>query len=160
MASHKLYGKWEDKVANLLPLLDACGAHFGPTPDSNDTIVYHYHVQDKAPFTVGCYGPTADNRLVGVAACRALYTECSNAAEDVIIGRKQKVKYVRGCPCWDADGTNTGPINELPALNTTNISQVCVHGCRSAEGSTAESTEARTSNAGFLSTGSAADVSR
>merc|ERR1719353_1774990 len=41
-----LYGKWEDFSNNMLPYLDACGAHFGPNPDS-PTAVYHYHVQDK-----------------------------------------------------------------------------------------------------------------
>lgn len=42
-----LYGKYE--TANTVPSdLDACGAHFGVTPDSAGQTVYHYHVQDKA----------------------------------------------------------------------------------------------------------------
>ena len=61
---YKLYGKYENYVSNTtfeLPKLDACGAHFGVTPDSNATTVYHYHVQDGAPFTFGCYGPDYDS---------------------------------------------------------------------------------------------------
>ena len=34
-ASTPLYGKWEDRSTRRLPALDACGAHFGVTPDSN-----------------------------------------------------------------------------------------------------------------------------
>lgn len=52
-----LYGKWEDYDSRELPLLDACGGHFGATPDSALAEVYHYHVQDAPPFTVGCFGP-------------------------------------------------------------------------------------------------------
>lgn len=40
-----LYGKWEDWVNATLPSLDACGGHYGATPDSNGAEVYHYHVQ-------------------------------------------------------------------------------------------------------------------
>ena len=38
-----IYGKNED--TDVLPELDACGAHFGPTPDSGGADIYHYHVQ-------------------------------------------------------------------------------------------------------------------
>eukprot|EP00428_Durinskia_dybowskii_P057295 CAMPEP_0170324958 /NCGR_PEP_ID=MMETSP0116_2-20130129/63332_1 /TAXON_ID=400756 /ORGANISM="Durinskia baltica, Strain CSIRO CS-38" /LENGTH=49 /DNA_ID= /DNA_START= /DNA_END= /DNA_ORIENTATION= len=30
-----LYGKWEDFSTSVRPVLDACGGHFGATPDSN-----------------------------------------------------------------------------------------------------------------------------
>ena len=30
------------------------------TTDSNCAVVYHYHVQDKPPFTFGCFGPDVD----------------------------------------------------------------------------------------------------
>jgi len=53
--------------------LDACGAHYGITPDSNGVLIYHHHVQDKAPFAVGCYGPNADLSVVSVAQCRSFY---------------------------------------------------------------------------------------
>jgi hypothetical protein len=42
---------------SLLPKLDACGGHFGTTPDSEGAKKYHYHVQTAAPFTIGCFGP-------------------------------------------------------------------------------------------------------
>ncbi|CAJ1426527.1 unnamed protein product [Effrenium voratum] len=124
VAAYNLYGKWEDYANNLLPLLDACGAHFGPTPDSSGN-VYHYHVQDKAPFTVGCYGPSASNQLVTVAECRALYPKCDNdgGAGTAIQTNEGTVTYDKFCPCWDAAGSNMG-INlvELPALSTSDIS--------------------------------------
>ena len=57
----KIYGKWETYDTSVedgtYPQLDACGGHFGKTPDSNGERVYHYHVQDNPPFTIGCYGP-------------------------------------------------------------------------------------------------------
>jgi hypothetical protein len=73
-----LYGKWEDRAAYALPALDACGAHFGITPESNGASVYHHHVSDLPPFTFGCYGPATNAQgqpaLVSLDACRALYT--------------------------------------------------------------------------------------
>lgn len=122
VAGWKMYGKWEDFTNQMLPLLDACGAHVGPTPDSAGATVYHYHVQDKAPFTVGCHGPAVGNKLVSVSACRALYPECNNAAEEFPVGANIKVSYVRFCPCFDANGKNNGVIEELPALNSKDIS--------------------------------------
>jgi len=121
IAGWKMYGKWEDYTNKKLPYLDACGGHFGVTPDSNGAAVYHYHVQGRPPYTVGCHGPTADNKLVGVAACRALYTECSNAASTITTATGTK-QYVRFCPCYDADGSNSGTPKELAALSTTDIS--------------------------------------
>jgi hypothetical protein len=121
IAQWKMYGKWEDYANKKLPYLDACGGHFGVTPDSNGAIVYHYHVQDRAPYTVGCYGPTADGKLVSVAACRGLYTECSASASTLATATGTR-SYVRFCPCYDADGSNSGTPKELPALSTSDIS--------------------------------------
>ena len=59
-----LYGMFED--TNKLPLLDACGGHYGYTPDSLTTSVYHHHVQERAPFAFGCFGPNDDGSLVTV----------------------------------------------------------------------------------------------
>jgi len=120
IASYKMYGKWEDYSKNLLPLLDACGAHLGPTPDSASN-VYHYHVQDKAPFTVGCHGPSSSGGLVSLAACRALYSTCGDDSSSIEYKAGVSIAYDRFCPCWDATGSNTGNV-ELPALSTSNIS--------------------------------------
>ena len=75
-----LYGKYES--TGVLPTdLDACGGHFGYTPEStigsnvypaSTTQVYHYHVQDQAPFTIGCLGP-----VTSLAQAKALYPSCS-----------------------------------------------------------------------------------
>ena len=53
-----VYGKFENVLANgtqvsAKPLLDACGGHFGVTPDSGGASVYHYHIQEYAPFSIG-----------------------------------------------------------------------------------------------------------
>ena len=89
-----LYGKWED--FNAVPplaaydLVDACNGHFGTNPDSllswdsPATEVYHYHVTDLAPFTVGCFGPAVDagtdvELMVTIAMCRDFHAECGSA---------------------------------------------------------------------------------
>ena len=48
-----VYGAYEATEAKPDDL-DACGAHFGVTPDSGGAEVYHHHVQEKPPFTIGC----------------------------------------------------------------------------------------------------------
>ena len=123
VAGHDMYGKWEDYDNQRLPLLDACGAHIGATPESS-TPVYHYHVQDKAPFTVGCHGPSATGGLVSVATCRALYSDCDNdgGSGTTIELTTGSISYDRFCPCFDAAGSNMGTnIQELPALTSSEI---------------------------------------
>jgi hypothetical protein len=69
--------------------LDACGGHVGNTPASTITspsgapstygatsLTYHYHVQDEAPFFVGCFGKPA----LTVATAKALYPACADSA--------------------------------------------------------------------------------
>ena len=123
VASHGIYGKWEDYTLKRLPLLDACGAHIGPTPDSASPI-YHYHVQDQAPFTVGCHGPSQNGGLVSVALCRSLYQDCDNdgGSGTSITTKTGILKYDRFCPCFDATGSNMGiNIQELPSLSSSEI---------------------------------------
>lgn len=122
IAEHYMYGKWEDYDNQFLPLLDACGAHFGVNPDSGGESVYHYHTQDKAPFTSACHGPSSSNGLVSVSVCRALYSECNDGQAETFTLSSGDVQYDRYCPCFDANGNNVGSITELPALGTTDIS--------------------------------------
>merc|ERR1711971_1174217 len=86
--------------------------HFGPTPESPNVAVYHYHVQDKAPFTVGCFGPNDDKSLVTVEQCRSFYAGCDGNLVTVAThsGSKQHDDW---CPCYDANGSNSG-INIAP----------------------------------------------
>jgi hypothetical protein len=111
-----LYGKWE-VYPETLPKLDACGGHFGRTPESPDVDVYHYHVQDKPPFTFGCYGPNEDGGLVTLAECRARYSECGDGDETTLtVGENDIMGYTDGgtiqydpwCPCFDGEGSNVG----------------------------------------------------
>jgi len=102
-----LYGKWEHATQTLLPLLDACGGHYGKTPESPEADVYHYHVQGSAPFTVGCFGPNDDGSMVSVEQCRAFYAGCD--ANLVAVTTPQGTKeYDDWCPCFDANGSNSG----------------------------------------------------
>ena len=111
-----IYGKYED--TNTLPMLDACSAHFGNTPESSDTQVYHYHVQDAAPFVVGCFGPNDDNSLVTVAQCREFYAGCGDGDAVTFPTYDGDVEYDPWCPCFDADGSNVGT-QELPVFCDT-----------------------------------------
>jgi hypothetical protein len=101
-----LYGMFEDADNKVLPQLDACGGHWGPTPD-NDGDTYHYHVQTSAPFTVGCFGPNPDNSLVTVEQCRALYSTCDGVLSTYTTD-DGATQYDNYCPCYDANGSNTG----------------------------------------------------
>lgn len=100
-----IYGKWEDAATQTRPLLDACGGHWGFTPDSPDVEVYHYHVQDSAPFIIGCFGPNEDNSLVTVEQCRSLYTGC-NGNPTTLVTDFGAIDYELWCPCYDANGSN------------------------------------------------------
>ena len=130
---YKLYGKYEKYQSNAtfeLPKLDACGAHFGVTPDSNGATVYHYHVQDSPPFMFGCFGPdydpeTGDEMLVTLEKCRSLYDGCDNPAErrnltiESLPGKRGNIKsieYDLWCSCYDGEGSNIGIGTQLAAF--------------------------------------------
>jgi len=110
-----IYGKYED--TNELPLLDACSAHYGNTPDSTDATIYHYHVQDAAPFVVGCFGPNEDASLVTVAQCRDFYTGCGDGDEQTFTTAAGTFEYDMWCPCFDKSGSNFGTIDELEVFS-------------------------------------------
>eukprot|EP00325_Prymnesiales_sp_UTEX-LB-985_P009750 CAMPEP_0174694326 /NCGR_PEP_ID=MMETSP1094-20130205/951_1 /TAXON_ID=156173 /ORGANISM="Chrysochromulina brevifilum, Strain UTEX LB 985" /LENGTH=310 /DNA_ID=CAMNT_0015890551 /DNA_START=74 /DNA_END=1003 /DNA_ORIENTATION=+ len=107
----KLYGKWEDynpgTSTYILPAVDACNGHFGVTPDSAGAKVYHYHVTDLPPFTVGCFGPAkaSDNSdiLVSPTVCRGLYTGtdgCGGGDTVRITTPTGSRNYDPWCPCY------------------------------------------------------------
>lgn len=112
-----IYGKWEDTAAQKLPVLDACGGHWGRTPESPGTDVYHYHVQDKPPFTVGCFGPNDDGSLVTVAQCRTFYSICDGSTMQVTTPSGVK-DYDDWCPCFDAKGLNAGAASPAASAST------------------------------------------
>ena len=64
------------------PALDACNGHYGTVP-ANETLgiestcVYHYHLTDGVPYTLGCYGP-----VNSVEECKALYLD-DGSGDDV-----------------------------------------------------------------------------
>lgn len=109
-----IYGKWEDYSANLLPNLDACGGHWGATPDSPDDQIYHYQVQENAPFTVGCIGPDDDGNSVTQAQCESLYPGCSADSYEIMT-RDGAVDYKLWCPCYGASSPTGSPISSPTA---------------------------------------------
>ena len=116
-----LYGKWENGPGNL-PLLDACGGHFGITPECTSAC-YHYHVQDNPPFFFGCIGPNATDGLVSVAECRSKHsTECGDSVTpstfqiyNPTTGSNECIQYKTYCPCFDNSSSNVNTV-ELPAI--------------------------------------------
>eukprot|EP00935_MAST-01C_sp_MAST-1C-sp1_P000042 g42.t1 len=129
-----IYGKWEDYATSTLPLLDACGGSFGVTPDSNGEEVYHYHVQDSAPFTIGCFGPMADSNgdqtLVTLAACRAAYPDdCGNGDTKTYTSTAGALQYDPWCPCFDGAGSNVGTA-ELAAFSASNTATTTLTGVK------------------------------
>jgi hypothetical protein len=109
-----LYGKYVG--VNTLPTdLDACGGRTGITPDSNLLAVYYYMVQDRAPFTVGCFGPVSS-----VAACKELYPTCSDGGEIEITTREGTRKYDPDCPCYDVSSSSapSSSISSPPSVTT------------------------------------------
>lgn len=124
-ASTPLYGAYES-YPNM-PSLDACGGHFGTTPESPSTPVYHNHVQEHPPFTYGCYGPNAQGGLVTIAQCRAINSAvCGTDSTSVttVATDHGSVDYDVYCPCFDgsANGYNGAGVNtflgtaELPVI--------------------------------------------
>jgi len=124
-----LHGKWEDYSTKTLPMLDACGGHFGITPDSDGKIVYHYHVQTKQPFTFGCYGPDfndkGEEKLVELETCRSLYDGCAKEKEiHKLKSKNGEIEYKYWCPCYDADGSNVGT-KELAVFADATLVTTC-----------------------------------
>lgn len=105
-----IYGMYE--TTHVTPVLDACGAHFGITPDSAGSRVYHYHVQDKPPFFLGCYGPNDDGDEVALSECWSYYPEsCGDGLVDVALPNRV-VAYDPWCPCFDHRGLNSDAPNQ------------------------------------------------
>ena len=93
-----IYGKYGP--GDALPALDACGAINAPTPDSNGASVVHYHAQAGRPFFLGCY--TNADASTTLEECRALYTECGDAAEIITLTTVHgSGQYNKWCPCFD-----------------------------------------------------------
>lgn len=110
-----IYGKYESE-GQVLPKLDACGGHYGVTPDSNGLQIYHHHVQEKPPFVIGCYGPNATNQIVQLEECRSMYSGCSSKPQTFAL-KSKTIQYRLWCPCYDNNGYNA-PQNG----NSTNTS--------------------------------------
>lgn len=117
-----LYGKYENEESEKLPELDACGGHFGVTPDSNGLIEYHYHVQDYPPFTIGCIGPshnqtTGAEQLVSIEECRGIYEQCGDGDNLQVTTAAGSKEYDPWCPCYDNTGSNVGSEKEYSNNN-------------------------------------------
>lgn len=100
VAASNIYGMYE--ATGVLPTLDACNAHWGTTPDSPSTQIYHHHVTDAAPFAVGCYGPPGgvSGALTSTATCRTYYAGCDGTTVTFTTSAGTQT-YDNWCPCYD-----------------------------------------------------------
>ncbi|KAJ1452442.1 hypothetical protein M885DRAFT_499103 [Pelagophyceae sp. CCMP2097] len=99
-----IYGAFE--ATDTLPALDACGAHFGKTPESPSVKVYHHHVQTNPPFIIGCFGPSDSGEEVTLEECRSYYNTCDGDVEQLTLRNGATVEYDLWCPCFDENGSN------------------------------------------------------
>ncbi len=74
--------------------------------------MYHYHVQPRAPFTIGCFGPATTGAgaetLVTLEACRSLYSGCQTTDPETVTTSAGASDYALWCPCYDGQGSNVG----------------------------------------------------
>uniref|UniRef100_A0A7S0Y5P2 YHYH domain-containing protein n=3 Tax=Hemiselmis andersenii TaxID=464988 RepID=A0A7S0Y5P2_HEMAN len=110
-----LYGKWEGGGAAPGDL-DACNGHMGPVPASTEHgttagTVYHYHVTDSPPYTIGCYGPVST-----IDECKGLYSECTATANAITVPQTDgnTYNYQQWCTCYQHEGTCNS--NQFPSL--------------------------------------------
>ena len=124
VAASNIYGMYE--ATGVLPTLDACNAHWGTTPDSPTTQIYHHHVTDAPPFAVGCYGPPGgvSGALTSVATCRTYYAGCDGTTVTFTTSAGTQT-YDNWCPCYDkTTGSNlaqyaSGSTNSTTPGSTT-----------------------------------------
>ena len=98
-----IYGR--TMAGDATPALDACGAAYGPTPDSGGASLVHYMAQSNPPFFVGCY--TNADATTTVSQCEAMYTGCADAPVTITTAYGSGA-YRKWCPCWNSYGSNAG----------------------------------------------------
>jgi hypothetical protein len=128
-----IYGAHESN--GTLPILDACGGHTGPTPESTikqtdgTTVtfggganVYHYHMVDDKPIsTINCFGPVAD-----VATAKALYSQC-NSGFVTVCTSLGLITYDTDCPIFNQQGV--GPTYNMNFTETPTC-KACGESCQ------------------------------
>jgi hypothetical protein len=118
---------------NIKPTnLDACGGHYGPVPattlsSDNTTFpaasyVYHYHVQDKPPYTVGCFGPVSS-----LEQARSLYTTCTSSVTNwTSCTSKGLVRdYALDCPVFSMGNRTFNPMAPQPTADCPSCNGSC-----------------------------------
>ncbi len=145
ITARNIYGKYEATQASPSDL-DACNGHFGYTPESPSTNVYHHHVTDKTPFAVGCYGPSATGGLVSITDCRSYYTGCTSANVVTLRSAKGWFQYTKWCPCHD-NVTNSNVYPSPATLYYSTYELMLAAAATAAGTTTTTTTTATTSNA-------------
>ena len=110
-----IYGAWESD--GTLPTLDACNGHVGPTPGTTSSAankvfltysgstVYHYHLSQNFPYTIGCFG-SASAAPIGLATCKGFYPNSCNTYVPYYAANGSMYFYDDWCPC--GSGANDG----------------------------------------------------
>ena len=140
-----LYGKYES-TGTYPTDLDACGGHYGPVPSTDlslasiagtllaatgfsllfpaiTTNVYHYHLQDKAPWVPACWGPVAD-----LATAQQLYvtanTGCTTTTS-FCTSDGLTTGYKLRCPPVSAHAS-IEPADYIPRVTRLTIDRLCL----------------------------------
>jgi len=125
-----IYGAWEGGAA---PVLDSCNGHVGPLPGTMSanagvnttsyktafgdmptvptTSVYHYHLSNTFPYTVGCFASQATS----YDACVALYPGQCGTFVPASYANGSAYFYDNFCQCGNQNGQGSRPVSAIGA---------------------------------------------
>eukprot|EP00238_Polyblepharides_amylifera_P014540 CAMPEP_0196598704 /NCGR_PEP_ID=MMETSP1081-20130531/94463_1 /TAXON_ID=36882 /ORGANISM="Pyramimonas amylifera, Strain CCMP720" /LENGTH=588 /DNA_ID=CAMNT_0041924421 /DNA_START=59 /DNA_END=1825 /DNA_ORIENTATION=+ len=121
-----IYGKYES--GTTIPTdLDACNGHVGTVPAHatygiTSSSVYHYHMTDAFPHTIGCFGPVASQE-----ACSALYSTCGDGTVSTSVVADRSITtwdIDLYCPCVDASASSASSPTIAPTTAPTQATVV------------------------------------
>ena len=107
MTGQGVYGKFEKDITPPTDL-DECNGHYGPVPGSDELgtdgsdWVYHYHVSDEFPYTLGCYGPLEEKTCVELNSEACLESDPVEL-EIMLDNVTETIDYRFWCPCQSAN---------------------------------------------------------
>jgi len=117
-----IYGLYENNPTK--PKLDACNGHVDEVPADNEygvpsgTVMYHYHVTNSAPYTLGCYGNAGlSSKPVSQDECKTFYSKCGSGYSQVNINN-EKYCYDLDCPCFDGRSDRLGRNTDVTSCSS------------------------------------------
>lgn len=108
-----IYGLYENNPST--PSLDTCNGHVAIVPADEEfgvpssTQMYHYHVTNYAPYTIGCYGNSGIlSNPVDQDMCKTLYSTCNDGDLAAVSVNGTAYCYDLDCPCFDGRSDRLG----------------------------------------------------